>query len=200
MKQRAHAVKGRSIHNDSASELDWPEPGSSRLAHVHPHDCTAAKLLAELTLTSLESLTIPEGHQVLPGRMPGLSSAVGCSQFGEILLYIPRHPQMEKLEWVMAFTHASIVVFRGLHDWLEVVAFINLPSSWAEPWSGAASPACLQHCPGLWQPGGCSCPPTSDANRGSAIPSHHMGTKTRGPLRDLLFLMTTTITTTIIKF
>lgn len=160
MKQRAHAIKGRSIHNDSASELDWPEPGSSSSSTLF--HCCQAPGRAHLDQS---------GESDCPWRdgMPGLSSPADCPQDREILLCIPRHLQMEKLEWVMGFTHASIVVFSSLHDWLEVVAFINLPSSWAEHWSGAAVTAWLQHCPGLWLPGGCSCSPNSDANRGSAF-------------------------------
>lgn len=84
-----------------------------------------------------------------PWRRPGppwknawaLISSGLLTGWGNIPLH-SRHLQMEKLEWVMGFTHASIVVFRSLHDWLEIIAFINLPSPWAEDWSGAASPAC----------------------------------------------------------
>lgn len=126
-------LKDRSTNNDRASKLSWPEPGSSRLAHVHPRYFTAAQLLAGLILTSLESPTIPEEDQ-----FPTWENVVALTSnrlLTDIFPCVPIYLQMEKRD--------RIVVFRNLHNWLEAVAFINHPAAQAGHWSGAAGHSLL---------------------------------------------------------
>lgn len=55
--------------------VNWTD--QSQAAQVHPHYFTAAKLLAGLTLTSLESLTVPEGMGCLGSHLQQTAHRTG---------------------------------------------------------------------------------------------------------------------------